>query len=217
SKAYTLPVFYEQLKRSHFIDLFLKEPQKTHWKIKSKPGFVDLNTGQGTLSKTHSMERLHVSIDWKKWQNNSAPEQASFTIQIGKENYPITLELKSLDLPTNTADHLFIADNGVVVMYGENYTRKTSTSAFHWEEISGLGHSGAVMQASPAQGMPIDTLQLAETAPVLSYDIFIEELPKQQSSLILNALPTHPITNQHSVRMGVQWNNGPMEIIDFRT
>src|SRR5690606_556649 len=110
-----------------------------------------------------------------------------------------------------------IADNGVVVMYGENYTRKTSTSAFHWKEISGLVHSGAVMQASPAQGMPIDTLQLAETAPVLSYDVFIEGLPKQQSSLILSALPTHPITNQHSVRMGVQWNNDPVEIIDFRT
>lgn len=215
-ELYELPVFYKQLPRTHFIDLFLKKPQETNWKISSSPDFLNVNTTKGTLTRSKSMQRIHVSIDWKKWQDNKTPKEASFTVQIGKESYPINLHIKSLILP-NTDDNIFIPDNEIVVIYAENYSHKTNKGELAWEKISGLGHSGNVMLASPVTEMPIDTLQLDENAPVLTYDIFIDEIPKKRASLILNALPTHPITNKHSVRLGVQWNNGPIKIVDFRT
>lgn len=53
-------------------------------------------------------------------------------------------------------------------------------------------------------------------SPVLTYDI-LTETKNDTATLHIVALPTHPLTTDGDVRIGVQWNNGEIKTLSFKT
>lgn len=104
-----------------------------------------------------------------------------------------------------------------VVVYAQNYTSIKNQEPYQWKKIDGLGYSKAAMQAYPLRANPLQTDNLAKVAPSLEYKIELNNSNATDSELILYAVPTLPITNAHGVRVGVQWNNEPIQIVDFAT
>ena len=211
-----LPTFYENLPQSHFFDIYLKKPGAMKWSVRKAPHWLQLSETKGNLTENGTTEkRITVEVNWQKWRKANNPKEADLTLRIGKRQHKIGIRLKSYDL-SETRENIFTEQNGVVAIYAENYTGKTDRGELNWKRISGLGYSDDLMQSRPLTGEPLDTLHLQENSPYLEYTIYTESLTKD-AELILNALPTHPLTNDHGVRIGVQWNDGPVQVVDFRT
>ncbi|MDW7692311.1 glycosyl hydrolase 115 family protein [Flammeovirgaceae bacterium SG7u.111] len=215
--GFALPTFYPHSDQSHFLDLYLTKEGKVSWAIEKIPDWALLTSTKGELDSSSRtlQQRVYVKIDGGKWRAAKQPSKGKFKVKMGKEAFSISLNIKEYQFETNKSN-LFVEENGVVSIYAENFTGKADYQEFSWEQIPNLGYSDQLMQASPLTEMPLDTLQLKEKAPYLSYSIFTESV-NENTELIIHALPTHPITNKHSVRIGVQWDDDPIRMVDFRT
>lgn len=211
-----LPVYTQDSNIAHFIDIFLKKEAIVSWKLQNLPDWIIANKTAGILNAAASnSERIQISIDWNKW-NKKQPKTAQFTINYGDKTKVITLEIDSNN--TAVAKKSFIAMEDKVIIYAQNFTSIQNKEPFQWKKIDGLGYSKAAMQAYPLAtvSLPIDNLE--KVAPSLEYQIYLNNSERYSNpELILNAIPTLPITNKQGVRIGVQWNNEPIQIVDFVT
>jgi hypothetical protein len=214
--ALRLPTFYENSPEKHFFDIYLKKPATMKWSLQKVPSWLQINQTKGNLSDDGIAEnRITVKVNWQKWRKANRPKDAELDLKLGELKYKIDLQLKSYDL-AETSETIFTEQNGIVAMYAENYSGKSERGRFKWQMVPGLGYSNNLMQARPFSEKPLDTLQLEKSSPYLKYSIYTESLT-DDAELILGALPTHPITSVHGVRIGVQWNDEPVRIVDFRT
>jgi len=211
-----LPVYSQDSNIAHFIDLFLKKEATVSWKLQNLPDWIIANKTAGILNANESNnERIQIRIDWNKW-NKKQPKTAQFTINYGDKTKVITLEIDSNN--TAVAKKSFIAMEDKVVIYAQNFTSIQNKEPFQWKKIDGLGYSKVAMQAYPLTAAPLQTDNLAKVAPSLEYQIHLNNSDTfLNPELILYAIPTLPITNAHGVRVGVQWNNEPIQIVDFAT
>lgn len=208
-----LPVYAQDSNAAHFVDLFLKKEAVVSWQLQNLPDWVIANKTTGVLNgKESNNERIQISIDWNKWKKNPVGK-AQFTIHYGDKTKGITLEIDSNNAAV--ANKSFIAMEDKVVVYAQNYTSIKNQEPYQWKKIDGLGYSKAAMQAYPLRANPLQTDNLAKVAPCLEYQIHLNT--SSDSELILYAVPTLPITNAHGVRVGVQWNEEPIQIVDFAT
>jgi hypothetical protein len=211
-----LPVYVQDSNIAHFIDLFLKKEATVSWKLQNLPDWIIANKTAGILNAAASNnERIQISIDWNKW-NKKQPKTAQFTINYGDKTKIITLEIDSNNAAV--AKKSFIAMEDKVVIYAQNFTSLQNKEPFQWKKIDGLGYSKAAMQAYPLAtvSLPIDNLE--KVAPSLEYQIYLNNSEHYSNpELILNAIPTLPNTTKQGVRVGVQWNNEPIQIVDFAT
>lgn len=208
-----LPVYAQDSNAAHFIDIFLKKEAVVLWQLQNLPDWVIVNKKSGVLNAAASNnERIQISIDWNKWKKNSV-KNAQFTIHYGDKTKGITLEIDSDNAAV--AKKSFVAIEDRVVVYAQNFTSLKNQEPYQWKKIDGLGYSKAAMQAYPLTANPLQTDNLAKVAPCLEYQIHLNT--SSDSELILYAVPTLPITNAHGVRVGVQWNEEPIQIVDFAT
>ncbi|SHG14029.1 Glycosyl hydrolase family 115 [Flavobacterium fluvii] len=211
-----LPTYSHNSNTSHFIDIFLKKAEVVSWKLQNLPDWVIANKKSGVLNANESNnERIQISIDWNKW-NKKQPKSTQFTINYGNKIKSINLniDVNSIDLPKKS----FIAMEDKVVIYAQNYSSIQNKNPYKWEKIDGLGYSKAAMQAYPMATAALQTDNLAKVAPRLEYQINLGN-PDAFSNpeLILYSVPTLPSTTKQGVRVGVQWNEEPIQIVDFVT
>ncbi len=211
-----LPSYSHNSNTFHFIDIFLKKAEVVLWKLQNLPDWVIVNKKSGVLNAAASNnERIQISIDWNKW-NKKQPKNAQFNIIYGNKTKGVNLEIDSNN--TALAKKSFIAMEDKVVIYAQNFTSIKNQEAYQWKKIDGLGYSKAAMQAYPLTAAPLQEDNLVKVAPCLEYQVQINNSTADLSSeLILHAVPTLPITNKHGVRVGVQWNQEPIQIVDFTT
>ena len=216
-EGYSLPMFYAHSRNTHFIDVYLKKEGKASWQMINTPDWLVTNINQGELNsgKKITQQRIKFGIYWDLWSQHNQPEKASFQLKVGDLAYVIHLQLKDYQLK-NVGKNTFLEENGLVSIFAENYTDKVENGDNKWEMLKNLGYSGNLVQAKPITKMPLDTINWEEESSYLSYTIYTESA-NNQAELIINALPTHPISNKHSVRIGVQWDENPIEILDFKT
>lgn len=208
-----LPTYSQDSNTSHFIDIFLKKESVVSWKLQNLPDWVIANKKSGVLNpKESNNERIQISIDWGKWKKKSAAK-AQFKIIYGEKTKVIILEIDSNNAAV--AKKSFVAMEDKVVIYAQNFTSIKNQEPYQWKKIYGLGYSKAAMQAYPLTAAPLQTDNLNKVAPCLEYQIHLNNF--SNSELILYAVPTLPITNTHGVRVGVQWNEEPIQIVDFAT
>jgi Glycosyl hydrolase family 115/Gylcosyl hydrolase family 115 C-terminal domain len=211
-----LPVYAQDSNASHFIDLFLKKEAVISWELQRLPDWVIVNKKTGVLNaKESNNERIQISIDWNQWKKKPVGK-AQFTINYDGKTKVVTLEIDSNN--ATVAKKSFVAMEDKVVVYAQNYTSIKNQDPYQWKKIDGLGYSKAAMQGYPLTAEPLQTTNLDKNAPCLEYQIYLNNpnaFPNPE--LILNAIPTLPITNKHGVRVGVQWNEEPIQIIDFAT
>jgi hypothetical protein len=210
-----LPTYYPYVLEYHFIDIFLKKEEIINWKLNNIPNWVTVNKMEGILSTAIDNERIQISIDWDKW-NKKQQKEAQFSINYGNRS-----KLVSIIIDANTATHpkkSFMAMEDKVVIYAQNFTSLKNQEFRKWEKITGLGYSKATMQAMSLNLPSLKTENLSSEAPYLEYQIYLNNSETfLDPELIVYALPTHPLTVTHGVRVGIQWNEEPIQIVDFTT
>lgn len=212
----TLPTYYPDASQSHFIDIFLKKEAVISWKLQNAPDWIIVNKSKGVLKNDAiDNERIALSIDWNKW-NRQKLQKAQFTINYGNKTKVVNLIVDSNSSAATKKS--FVAMEDKIVIYAQNFTSVKNKNPYKWEKIDGLGYAKAAMQAMPLSSMPLKIDNLEKDAPYLEYQIYLSN-PDYflEPKLILHAIPTLPITNKHGVRVGVQWNNEPIQIVDFTT
>jgi hypothetical protein len=212
----TLPAYSPNASQSHFIDIYLKKEAVINWELQHIPDWVIVNKKKGVLdAKGVNNERIQISVDWNKWNKEKAPK-TQFAINYGGKTKVVNLSVDSNSIAV--AKKTFIAMEERVVIYAQNSTSIKNQEPYQWKKIDGLGYSKAAMQAYPLTAAPLPTTNLAKEAPYLEYQIHLGNPDAfVDPELILHAIPTLPITNAHGVRVGVQWNEEPVQIVDFRT
>lgn len=204
-----LPTYSQDSNTSHFVDLFLKKETTISWKLQSLPNWIIATKTTGVLNSKSNNERIQISIDWNKWKKNPV-EKAQFTINYGGKTKLIQLSIDTKNAAVSK--NSFIAMNDRVVIYAQNFTSIKNQGAYEWKKIDGLGYSKAVMQA-----FPLTTLFQTDSSSYLEYHINLDNWNGSDAELFLYAIPTLPLTDKKGVRVGVQWNNEPVQIIDFAT
>ncbi len=103
--------------------------------------------------------------------------------------------------------------NGFVMIYAENFSEKINKNGLNWSVVDGLGQSGASLQAMPLESASKEE-NPKENASV-KYEFYLSE-NSEKTQVTVAALPTHPITSQNGVRVGVSINGSPIENLDFK-
>lgn len=203
--------FYKGSTDTKFIDIYLKNSVEGNWEFQQLPKWIKANKKWGRLNSANLEQRIEVGINWDMWLNSGKPKYARFALGFGSLTYNFQINIS--DSYKNVPENAFIEKNNFIVGYATDYSEKRSFKNQKWKKINGLGHSGAVMEASPISSSSIEN---PENAPVLEFNL-VTETKKDSASLYLIVLPTHPLTINGKVRIGVQWNDDPVKIIDFKT
>lgn len=82
-----------------------------------------------------------------------------------------------------------------------------------WEVVPGLGSSGAALRSVLTMASVADE-DAAQVTP-LAYRF--EHKPAGGVNIKLVAVPVHPLTSSHGLRVGVRIDDGPLQVLDFRT
>ena len=90
-----------------------------------------------------------------------------------------------------------------------------SSAAQHasWEVVPGLGSSGAALRSVLTMASVADD-DAAKVAP-LAYRFDHQAAGAVNIKLV--AVPVHPLTSSHGLRVGVRIDDGPLQVLDFRT
>ncbi len=219
-KTLSLPQFDNLNGQQYFIDIFLKDSTAVPWTATTSVPWIKLSATKGTLlPKAGSNEtRLMVSVDWNKAPVNQTQEAQIIFSGNGKQQGVKVVAKKPPGLPMTSADY-FIENNGYVSMHAGHYTNIQQGKLGGWNVLPGLGYAGESLQ-SKAVSIE-DTLHLTDTAWIrrnasfAEYDFFtFTEAP---AALTVFTLPTHPLHGAFSMRYAVSVDNGPIQIVDFKT
>lgn len=209
-----LPFFYANQNDRYFIDVFLKREGSISWSVKDLPEWVKVSQPDGTLNTATDelQQRIYFETNWKAWKRSGSPSQSKFVLRLNGEDFPVDIRVR--DMGENPGQG-FPEKNGMAVAYAGHFSSVTGDKKYRWTPLEDLGYSGNAIQASPVDAVPLDTISIKDH-PKLTYH-FITETVTEEAKLFLFALPTHPLTRDHKVRVGVQWDNGPVEIVNFQT
>lgn len=209
---FRLPMFYVGDTSSYFIDIFSKNNNTNHWQIKALPNWIKTTKISGILETSKLLEdRIYVSVDWKLWETVGKPTSTELKFEVNSEEKTIQINIsKSYD---NIDKNSFIEKNGMTAIYANHFSDNKNKGELKWEELTGLGHSKAVMQSEP---LNTSSILNHENAPVLEYELFTETITKQ-ANLTIIAIPNHPLSTDGELRIAIQWNDEPIQIVNFKT
>ncbi len=211
-----LPSFYQNSATTHFVDLFLMKATTVNWEIKSLSEWLNVSKKSGVLDSTSNQsERIEISIDWKKW-NQHPVSKTAFVIQYGNQSK--TIDCTVVSDSEITSKNSFVARDNSVVIYAQHFSKQVNNEENYWKKVAGLGYSKTVMEATPLFSEAINVENLPAESAYLEYQISIDTAVEiKNPELFLHVIPTHPITEKHGVQVGVQWNDEPIQIVDFKT
>lgn len=209
---FCLPTFYVNDTASYFMDVFLKSSNAISWQIKELPDWINVTKASGVLETSNLLEdRIYISINWHAWKKAGEPTSEVLKIETSSEEK--TIQINISNSYKNSPKNSFIEKNGMAVLYANHFSKNEKKSDFFWQENKGLGHTKTVMQSSPLNASAITN---HEVAPVLEYEIYTET-STNKATISLIAIPTHPLTTDSELRIAVQWNDEPIQIINFKT
>jgi hypothetical protein len=214
----SLPVFDDVHEQQYFIDVFLTGRQSLTWTAVASQPWIRLSQNKGQLMPTRfkNQVRLQASIDW-----TIAPKQAKFSGEIifkggGKE---IVVEMKGQRLNNLQLLKRFVENNGFVVIHAQHFSFNRARQWNQWMVVEGPGYTGSVLQATPGKGNDVnvstDTSSIKNNGAVAAYDFYT--FTSAPASVTVFTLPAHPLNNKFSMRFGIVVDDGPMQIVDFRT
>ncbi|GLB51265.1 hypothetical protein NBRC110019_03040 [Neptunitalea chrysea] len=209
-----MPTFYKGFNDSYYIDVFLKNEGQLTWSLKHVPRYLKVSKKSGVLNSNRKdySERIWLEIDWSI-TNKSILKKDSFILRLGDRKIPISI--KKSEYSDVDCKECFFEKNGFAVAYASSFKDATIANGLAWNVLDGLGYSGKVVQAGSFNKSPLDSISIEQNHPKLSYTFYTETI--DTSKIIIAALPTHPLTKHHKVRIGVQWDNTPVQIVNFET
>jgi hypothetical protein len=205
-----LPAFHPELGGTRYVDLFVKSKAATaQWTATPDQPWIKVSEAAGTLSSSSGFERrLVVSIDW-----TSAPKGAARgTVNIQCGDAPLPIPVAVVLAPTQAAPGVsFIEADRIVSMYAAH----ADQAGQGWSVLEGLGHTGAVLRSDihMASVDAKDTAAIA-AAPKASWR-FSTVTTDDPATLRVVALPILPVTSENRMRVAVQVDDGPLQVLDF--
>ncbi|MBO2012815.1 glycosyl hydrolase 115 family protein [Hymenobacter negativus] len=212
-----LPTCYPWGTASYFVDVFLSRRQAVHWKATASAKWLVLSAKQGTLTAAvgQQQQRLQVRIDWSRLPKHG--EQTAYLTFAGAGR-KFRVVVRAMAAPSQElADYPgYIETNGYVAMAAAGYSHKADQPTSHWGLLEGVGRAGRALQAQPLQEGPLAVPEkLPAQAAAVEYDFY--SLTQAAPVVTVATLPTHPITRLTSMRYGVALDDGPVQVVDFKT
>lgn len=172
------------------VTLFAYQAKQADWRLEGSGPSLSLSRRDGRLAAANGYEqRLTVSYD------GGAP---GGDLQLTCAGRAITLHAKFL--PRMESD-LPVEDQRIVVI------PVTAAANPFWETMPRLGSQGSSLRSR---------LDLTATdAPPLVYGF--ATFSQLDGRLMITALPTHPLTPAHGLRIGVSLDDAPMTVLDYAT
>jgi len=214
-----LPTFNSWVKRKHYIDVFLSDhtvsdTESYDFKAIKSHEWISLSKREGKLSKEENDHgRIWVDIAWQKLDPREKTHEGKITIHTPQQSYEVFVLAENRPKPTVSTKH--VEHDRLVVIYATNFTSiSDGNNEKSWEKIEDLGHTGSVMESGPIH--MISEVSVGDDNPSLSYDFYTYN-GSNQGQVIINALPNHPLTDLYSLRIGVSVDDGPIQLLDFKT
>lgn len=212
-----LPAFTPWGSRQYFIDLYLTGSKPVSWKASASASWIRLSERKGKLTGSFGKKehRLWVAVNWSKFKEMER-ESGTITFKGAGKVYKVEVEAHKPSDPELASFEGFVESNGYVSIFAENFSRKQEREGRGWGLVEGLGHSGNSLISLPLDIEPSgEEDEVIKGAPAVGYDFytFSTAAPK----ITVSTLPTHPVNNNYRLRYGVSIDDGPVQIVDFRT
>lgn len=167
------------------------------------------------------MQNYQDSIALKQQQIQELTKKYNTQIADGKWNK--MMHSAPRDLPVYKIPDAVLADEEVIRKYSKPaISRKVAdfSDAANFEEgfpqeLPGLGYSKTALQLTSVTQKSYSGTDFTGN-PVLHYSINLEQ-SLEVAVLTLTAVPNHPITGEQQLQIGIQWDDQPIQIIDFKT
>ncbi len=173
------------------VTLFGYQAQPVDWRLDSNGPSLSLSQPAGRLAEANGYEQ-RLSVIY----HGGAP---GGDLRITCGGRPITLPVKFL--PTIDTD-LPVEDQRIVTVP----VAGAAANPF-WEIVPQLGSQGSSLRSR---------LTLPQTpAPPLVYGFVTQS--HADGRLVITALPAHPLTPAHGLRLGVSLDDAPMTVLDYAT
>jgi len=214
----SLPAFDNLNRQQYFLDIFITENESVEWVASTSAPWIKLSKTSGKLSIDPGKSEIRVCLtfDWSK-----APKQEKFSgeIQIEGSGKKIIVEVSgtNLSLPPNYKG--FIENNGYVAIQASHFSSQKQQQQGNWILLPGLGYSSDAIQAQvdPGENTQLlkDTGWIKSNCSYAVYDFYT--FAKANAALTVFSLPTHPLNNQYSMRYALSVDDGPIQLVDFKT
>jgi len=176
------------------IEVYSREAKDTPVTITPIAG-ISTDTTRLTLDEA-SRWQSRLGFHW-----NGQGQSGRMTITCGAQTFNVPVDV--VDGPSAPVDAV------------ETERRVTipaaSTASGDWEVIDELGSQGSVLRSRldlPGHRQP-------QVVTPLSYSIFTTSAGEADLTVI--ALPTHPLSPETGLKVGVQVDDGPIQTVDFKT
>jgi hypothetical protein len=217
NKGFILPAFNRFSNKRYFIDIFLSTDEQLEW-ISKADSWIKLSQNSGTLMPQPGkrQQRIWVSIDW----DEAKEENGNISFIAGGKTLNVTVHANRKTIAALEGYKGFVEDNGYVVIPASKFNRKDSTNTGqHWAIIDDLGYTGKSLMASPLEGVRIPDLNnpstLLKDNAYVEYDFYT--ITESAPELSVYTLPTHPLNNNYRMRYALSVDEGPLQVIDFKT
>ena len=160
-------------------------------------------------------EVVYVSIDWDRVPTGGAATSFSITAP-GMEPIRVTVKTEKA-APPRRAAYYYGSLSGPIVVKASDYDVKQNANGVGWTKIDGLGRWGDAMIGYP---LPQDTVLPPESAPVLSYGVYIPEPGRVTVDVeIMPIFPDKDDTGLHGatyreLRIGTAFDDEPVKVTD---
>lgn len=233
SHAATLPVFNAFSREPRFIDIVLNEDESQQWQLHATQPWIRFSVNNGILTKENPHQRVWVSIDWDTIPKGKAAKEpplghdhqlippsykvpGTFTFSSGEHAHSVNVNVFNPDLPELTTFDGYVESLGYVAIAGADYQHSHAVKDTKWIVIENLGHSNQVMQAVPVSAPSVVSRNaIVKQSPWLAYDFYT--FNHSDAAVTVNVVPSHPQYAGKGVRVAVSIDNGPLQILDFKT
>jgi hypothetical protein len=211
-----LPAYNRYSGSKYFLDVYLTKEADVKYEILPSADWIKLSEKEGMLSSAdgHSQHRIWVQIDWSKVP---ADKTVSGTLKVKSQATEYAVEL-TVDNRNNAALRNFkgfIGSDGYVSMHASSFTRSRNTGNRAWELTEGIGSERKMLESRPFTAT-VDTSRAAILRnPLVEYEFY--SFSTSPASVYVYTLPTFPLNNHYEVRYAVQVDDGPLEVINFKT
>ncbi len=190
--------FIEGQPKSRVIELFNHQAQPTAWSLAAPGGALSVSQSSGRLEAPNGYEtRITVRYDGVL---GAKPDPIDLTC--GDR----TIRIFTKMLPKPAAADFVESDRRVLIPLA-------SQTGPQWERLDGLGHTGAALRSR----LDLASLQKVDAAgaPALSYRF--STVSAVGGVLDLVAVPTHALNPKTSLKIAVQLDDRPVEVLNFAT
>lgn len=216
SKSLKLPSFNRYSSNRYFLDVYLTKEGSVDFEIIPSAEWAKLSTRAGTLrpGDLNSQQRIWVEIDWSKVPS---AESLSGTLIVKSQaaEYAVALRADNRIIPELRNFKGFVECDGYVSMRASGFTRSGNTGDKAWEPTEGIGSESKMLESRPFTAT-VDTSHAAILRnPFVEYDFY--SFSTSPAAIHVYTLPTFPLNNLYEVRYAVRVDDGPLEVINFKT